>query len=80
MWDLNDNLLIFEFFLYEEIILESIFFGIVVLCVCVMDVDWLYVNSKMVFLIFKEVLDYDFVVNLFLGVIYVNKFLDFERM
>ena len=78
--DLNDNSPIFELSLYEETISESTSPGTAVLRVRAMDADRSYANSKMVFSIVKEALDYDFVVNSSSGVIYLNKTLDFERM
>jgi len=66
--------------LYEETISESTSPGTAVVRVRAMDADSTHANSKMVFSIVKEALDYDFVVNSSSGVIYVNKALDFERM
>lgn len=51
---MNDNLLIFEVLLYEEIILEFMFFGMVVLCVYVVDVDLLNFNGEIVFFMINE--------------------------
>lgn len=77
--DLNDNSPIFQVSLYEETISESTPPGTPVLRVRAMDADLSHANSKMIFLMVKERLEYDFMVNSSSGVIYVNKLLDFER-
>ena len=77
--DLNDNSPIFEVSLYEETISESTPPRTPVLRVRAMDADLSHANSKMIFLMVKERLEYDFMVNSSSGVIYVNRLLDFER-
>ena len=77
--DLNDNSPIFQVSLYEETISEATPPGTAVLRVRAIDADRSNANSKMVFLMVKDELEYDFVVNSTSGIIYVNKSLDFEN-